>query len=289
MKKSKCLVQVLSVATVTLLGVSAAKAALVNYNIVNSEADLETFNLEYNGPTSYPSGPVGTVTLNSALVGGIQISKVSGGAGLPSAYTTVCTDLGGSVYLGSTYGYDLDTFSGQTGIDPNWGLNAYDGSLTSGQLLIEQGKAIQNAAYLFYTYNSYLKSGTPAQMAALQLAVWQAVYDTTLSGSVASIGSTLSSSARFAVTGGDSSAISLANTMLATLNGTGSYGLTGDLLFPDPNTTQGNGDGNPVQELLMRTQDATPVPEPSAMLAGAVMLLPFGASTLRVLRKSRKL
>jgi len=287
MKKSKCLVQTLAVATVTLLGVSAAKAATVNYQIVNSETDLETFNLEYNGPTSYPSGPVGTVTLNSALVGGIQISKVSGGAGLPSAYTTVCTDLGGSVYLGSSYGYDLDTFSGQTGIDPNWGLNAYTAGYNSSLLKIEQGEAIQNAAHIFYTYNNYLTSGTPSQMAALQLAVWQAVYDTTQSGTVASIGSALSSSARFAVTGGgDSSAISLANTMLTGLNG--SYGLTGDLFFPDPNTTQGNPDGNPVQELLMRTQDATPVPEPTTMLAGAMLLLPFGASTLRILRKNRK-
>jgi hypothetical protein len=31
----------------------------------------------------------------------------------------------------------------------------------------------------------------------------------------------------------------------------------------------------------------TPVPEPTTMLAGALLLLPFGASTLRVLRKTR--
>jgi hypothetical protein len=32
----------------------------------------------------------------------------------------------------------------------------------------------------------------------------------------------------------------------------------------------------------------TPVPEPTTMIAGALLLLPFGASTLRMLRKSRK-
>jgi hypothetical protein len=32
----------------------------------------------------------------------------------------------------------------------------------------------------------------------------------------------------------------------------------------------------------------SPVPEPTTMLAGALLLLPFGVSTLRVLRKSRK-
>jgi hypothetical protein len=31
----------------------------------------------------------------------------------------------------------------------------------------------------------------------------------------------------------------------------------------------------------------TPVPEPTTMIAGALLLLPFGASTLRILRKSR--
>jgi hypothetical protein len=31
----------------------------------------------------------------------------------------------------------------------------------------------------------------------------------------------------------------------------------------------------------------TPVPEPTTMVAGAMLLLPFGASTLRILRKSR--
>ncbi len=35
------------------------------------------------------------------------------------------------------------------------------------------------------------------------------------------------------------------------------------------------------------TGQLTPVPEPSTMAAGALLLLPFGASTLRVLRKNR--
>ena len=30
------------------------------------------------------------------------------------------------------------------------------------------------------------------------------------------------------------------------------------------------------------------VPEPTTMIAGALLLLPFGASTLRMLRKNRK-
>jgi hypothetical protein len=30
-----------------------------------------------------------------------------------------------------------------------------------------------------------------------------------------------------------------------------------------------------------------PVPEPTTLIAGALLLLPFGASTLRIVRKSR--
>jgi hypothetical protein len=33
--------------------------------------------------------------------------------------------------------------------------------------------------------------------------------------------------------------------------------------------------------------DVVPVPEPATMIAGALLLLPFGASTLRILRRNR--
>ena len=42
----------------------------------------------------------------------------------------------------------------------------------------------------------------------------------------------------------------------------------------------------PDQDILAQF-DVTPVPEPTTMLAGALLLLPFGASTLRILRKTR--
>jgi hypothetical protein len=45
--------------------------------------------------------------------------------------------------------------------------------------------------------------------------------------------------------------------------------------------------GNPGGWFGLRTQDLTIVPEPTTMIAGALLLLPFGASTLRILRKNR--
>jgi hypothetical protein len=41
-------------------------------------------------------------------------------------------------------------------------------------------------------------------------------------------------------------------------------------------------------DLVVQIQGVTPVPEPTTILAGAMLLLPFGMSTLRMLRKSGK-
>jgi hypothetical protein len=40
-------------------------------------------------------------------------------------------------------------------------------------------------------------------------------------------------------------------------------------------------------QLFITSLTPTPVPEPTTMLAGALLLLPFGASTLRILRRNR--
>jgi hypothetical protein len=84
------------------------------------------------------------------------------------------------------------------------------------------------------------------------------------------------------------------------------------LLFKDANSEfnlWGNGDGTytlygwtpargycptatgaatltPVQEIPLTSVE--PVPEPTTMLAGAMLLLPFGVSTLRIVRRNRK-
>ena len=259
---------------------------MVDYKIGNG--GLEGFNITYNDSGTHYTG------INGALAGGIAITKVAGGTqpdGFPASYTTVCTDIGGTVYLGNTYGYDQTGFAGQTGVRPNWGLNAYDGGAGVG-LVGEQQEAIQNAAHIFYTHFSVLNGISTTDKAALQLAVWAAAYNTGLSGSVAGfsyssgsgIGSLSGSGGRFTASGGDQAAINEAASWLVGLDG--NYGLAGNLLYPDP-TYQNNGDGLPVQELLIRTQDSTPVPEPTTMIAGALLLLPFGASTLRFVRKNR--
>jgi len=272
----------MALALLSGLSLSAAKGAMVNYNIGNG--GLESFNITYNYGTGL------NTSIGGALAGGISITEVPGGtasSGFPASYDTVCTDIGGTVYLGGTYCYDLSGYTGLSGVRPSWGLDAYDNTLSAKQLQIEQGDAIQNAAEIFYNNFNSLQNGSTDQKAAVQLAVWAALYDTTLSGTVAvsldSNGNLVGN--RFTASAiGDQNAIYLAAGMLSGLNG--NYGLTGDLLYPNP-TYQGNGDGEPVQELLLRTQDAPPVPEPTTIVAGAMLLLPFGMSTLRMFRKNR--
>ena len=71
-------------------------------------------------------------------------------------------------------------------------------------------------------------------------------------------------------------------------------GLFSRFVLDDPNTahfletqdSNGNGLWNKSTDINVQVF-GTPVPEPTTMIAGALLLLPFGASTLRMLRKSR--
>lgn len=64
-------------------------------------------------------------------------------------------------------------------------------------------------------------------------------------------------------------------------------------MTPDafPSTGAVNFDGNnPWAQLpfgLTATFDVTPVPEPTTVISGILMVIPFGASTLRILGKNR--
>jgi hypothetical protein len=255
MKNLKRSVQTLAFVLAAVCCLCPARAS-VTYLIGNG--GLESFNVTIDGNS-----------INGALAGGISIQKMGGDASMPASYVTVCTDIEGTLYLGQSYEYatPVTPFSGQSGVNPKWGDGSNDGSAA---------KAIQNAAYLFYNYSNLTPTGiggSAEQMAALQLAVWEALYDTTASGSV--------TGTRFAVSGGDASAIALAGSLLSGLDG--SYNLTGYLLYP----TQGSGvnaNGEPPQELLI----AIPVPESPTVIAGALLLLPFAASTFRILRRNKR-
>ena len=60
----------------------------------------------------------------------------------------------------------------------------------------------------------------------------------------------------------------------------------GEFLLAWEDLTIGGGAEPDFQDMIVKV-NAVPVPEPTTMIAGALLLLPFGASTLRILRKNR--
>jgi hypothetical protein len=290
MKKAKRLIQTASLALAGFSMVCPAKAGVVKYTI--GDGGLEGFNVGMDG-ASY----------SGALAGGISITQnpVANSSAAPQSYVTVCTDIGATLYLGTTYKYNTPTssFSGLTGIDPTWGAaNTTANVIANGVNAANAAQAIQNAAYIFNTFGNLTStgmSGSVSQLAAIQLAVWTALYDTTANGSIST-----GAGARFTFSGGDATAISDANTYIAAINASaaaGAFGIGGSLLVPTgaPLDAQGNRDGQPPQELLLGASGFGPgpsevlpsVPEPATMFAGFLLLVPFGASIIRSLR-SRK-
>jgi len=257
------------------LGMAAllvANLARATVSFTIASGGLEPFNVAIDG-----------TSINNALAGGILISQPSSptpDASLPLTYYTVCTDIGGTLYLGSTYTYNSPaSFTGLSGVNPTWGSdNAGKTSATAD--LTSASQAIQNAAELFYTHESVLTAvGSTTDKAALQLAVWDALYNTDAGGKL--------TGGRFTFGGGDAAAVSEANAWLGDLT-TATY--TGDLFVPNP-LDQGNSDGEPPQELLYGISPAplvVAVPETTTIIAGLLLLLPLGASTIRIIRVSKK-
>jgi hypothetical protein len=243
---------------------SQAEGAYVNYDVnVGSYLNFGMDIYRQNGGAlvKHDSGMVGEITLRNKTGDGNHL--------LPATYSTVCVDLLGTLYVPRNYGFTAPVqFGLNAGWAPEWG---YDGTDPDSFL------GIQRAADLYYTHKiqGYDWVNDSTHWAALQLAVWDALYDTHV-GNAASAYNT--ATGRFQVTSGDSGAISLANTWLHDINPNGRY--AGALIQPDPAIQY----GATGQELFM---NVTPVPEPTTLIAGALLLLPFGASTLRVLRRNR--
>ena len=276
MKSTSHLVTVVSAALALTWGLNQARASLTTFTIDNG--GLESFNLNWDGNPE-----------NGALAGGILLTHVSGS--IPTL-SSVCTDIGGTVYLGQSYIYSEPTvFNNQDGIRPSWGagnqgipLDTPWASLTAGQKA-NASAAINAAADVFYHHQDVLMTGSIIERAALQLAVWEALYDTTAGSTAYSL-----AAGRFSVSSGDATARSTAADWLSKVNASAEY--AGYLLIPSPESQHGLN----AQEMLYNvtpvpepTSNVTPVPEPTTLVAGALLLVPFGVSTLKFVRKNRAL
>jgi hypothetical protein len=249
MSLGKHSVKALVLALVAALHSSAARAAY-DYTILGGANLVGGFSVSVDGTAE-----------SGILVGGIAVTgNLANTVPGYQSFTTVCVDLNGRIYLGSTYAFNEVGFTGQSGLNPLWGQPA---GATSAAY-----QAINNAAYLSATFHPT----TATDWAALQLAVWKAVYDTTPTGSI----NWNTSTERFNVTTDVNNAWAEAQGLLNDLPRNTDY--AGYLLQPTDATAQ---------ELLVNVTPVpvTPVPEYGTILTGALMLLPFAASTLRIVRK----
>jgi hypothetical protein len=259
------LMQITALALATAWGQSQAWAIVgdvkLQYSTVGGVGGSSfTLDLDHNG--SYESSSGGS------WAGALQFTVTDGslpGNGLGSTLRSVCTDVLG--VLGQNKWYDVQAFAGNDGLKPDWGYN-----------LADAANGIQNAAHVFFNVKGYLDTGTDAQKAAVQLAVWEALYDTGRPGGYGF------ANGEFRATGNvTASATGIALGWLNTYQRPANVLYAGSLLVP---LTSQNGlvDVN-AQELLW---NVTPVPEPATVIAGSLLLLPFGASTIRFIRKNRK-
>ncbi len=173
--------------------------------------------------------------------------------------------------------YDVENFAkANPGHDPN--------AWTSGN---GQLWGIQNANYLFTTLSGQILSGGIGgqsgsgkdQGAALALAMYAALYNSTgynkLGGNA------------FKAPDLTGNVLNDYTDDLNALLGASLTPVDGSLLTADPAGQSGAGQDQIFISTASQAHVITPVPELSTIFAGALMLLPFGVSTLRIMRKNR--
>jgi hypothetical protein len=201
---------------------------------------------------------------------------------LSTPFWTTCLSPNG-VLDTAQHKYDFDTFAqANPGIYPSAWANPGGAPLAG----------IQNANYIFSQIEGPILNGTSGQAgssadqgAAMALAMYDALYNSTGYGSVA----TGSAQGGFYIPGLAGHVLADYNTDIGVLNTKQATvdqitQPTGYVLVPDP---QAYGSDQDMILLATGIPQGSPVPEPATILAGALTLLPFGASTLRILRRNR--
>ena len=122
------------------------------------------------------------------------------------------------------------------------------------------------------------------QAAALEFAVWTSLYDSTAYGHIGSSAWAAPTSQMGSATDPHST-LYYYNGFISALNSSGINGaqFTGNIL-EGQGAVSGGANSGQSQEFFML---GTPIPEASTMITGGLMLLPFGVSAFRFVRKTR--
>jgi hypothetical protein len=220
-------------------------------------------------------GTVGGVSMPNAYVGiySFGVSDVVGITGMPSTIQSICLGPLGDLTTG-TYQYTLEPFS-----QANPGLNPSSWAYSGTQLW-----GIQNVNYLWSQYNT--TANTPTAAAALALALYDALYNSTAYG-VTPLAGGKGFTPNFASTAEQTDY----DTYINNLNANGTFIsnnlANGSVLVP-VQTSPGGPSGQSFIILDSLGAKIPPVPEPATIVAASLLLLPFGASAMRGLRNKRR-
>jgi hypothetical protein len=262
MQNKKTMVTRLGISAASVLIVGHLEAQAVNMTLENTIADT--------GFSATLSG-YGTIINTDDLIGiyAFQVNSVTPGSSMiGSQLYAICLSPQGNLSFGYGGNYTLQTFA-----------QAGNGSYPSAWIA---PAGIQNANYLFSTFAPKLEGGNVLngfvgsvndQASAMAWAMYTALYNSTAFGAAAD--GTPTSGFDVALSGNLLQDYNIFLGDLAT-GYNGSTLATGYVLTPSL--------GQPGAE---QTMIFTPIPETSTLIAGALMVLPFGASTFRILRKKR--
>lgn len=194
----------------------------------------------------------------SSWAGAWDAQVVSGGvAGTPKSFLAFCTDISAEMGNGK-HTFSQSQFSTANWQDMGWA---------------DSGSG-QRAAWV---YNTHIQDvDTTTEYSAMCIAIWETLYE---GSGVFDVTEKSDTGSSFKVTWGywntsASAAATLANLWLA--EGVGENFAGYDKTWY---VAQFNRCGDPVAQSLIG-----PVPEPSTIIAGALLLLPFGASAIRRFR-----
>jgi len=267
MKKTKT-AKAFGLATVLILGAACSATASITMTFTWAGSLWQAgYTATLNTPTY--SGQV--INGNDAI--GIYAFDVAANPSpsVGSPFYSVCLSPAG-LLNGGTYTYDAKQFS-----DASPGIYPSEWAVAGGQPV-----GINNAAYLWSTYGAgVLADKNSAEAAALEFAIWTALYDSTAYGKLGND--------YFTINGLSGDTATDYTKYLGDLTGsTFSGGFTGDILEGTGAVSGGPNSGQSQEFFLLQSgSQLTPVPEPTTMVAGALLLLPLGVSALRIVRKNR--
>jgi hypothetical protein len=273
MNKLKCMVRTSGLAVAVVLAGSLSAKAAITLQLLDATSRAET------GFTT--AGTAGATIVGNELIG-IYRFTASGSGGPVNPFWSTCLSPAGNLDWGQ-HAYTSLAFGPGTGTADS-GHNPQSWSTVGAP-----DSGIQNAQYLWRLFSpTIIASGTADQGAGLALAMYEALYDSTGYGMY----NAAVNSGNFYVTAGLSGGVLTAyNSYLSILNTASSAAsvtanLANGYVLRDANyvatgvATPGAG-----QDLIW---NVTPVPEPTTMIAGAMLLLPFGLQTVRHLRKRKQ-